>query len=136
MKFLSPKVHGFLDLAVIVVLLAAPSLFGFQSNASTVSYVLAGAYVLIVAFTAYPEGLVKAIPFTVHGAIELVLAPLLVLMPWIARFSSDTAGKAFFIVAGIALFGVWLVTDYKAADIFYHKKGIELGKNRMRGAHA
>ena len=44
---------------------------------------ICAAYVLIVVFTAYPLGLVKAIPFTVHGTIELILSPLLIALPWL-----------------------------------------------------
>jgi hypothetical protein len=137
MKFISPKVHGYLDFAVIALLIIAPSLFKFSSPASTLCYILAVVYVAIVVFTAYPEGLVKAIPFTIHGTIELILSPLLVAMPWIAKFSWDMNGRYFFVVAGIALFFVWLFTDYKAADIAYRKKGIDLTqRGGMRGAHA
>lgn len=136
MKFLSPKIHGILDMLVTVVLFIAPSLFHFGREASTVSYILGAAYVVIILATAYQYGLVKVLPFTVHGAIELILSPFLVAMPWIAGFRYDQAGRDFFVVAGIALFLVWAATDYKAADIQYHKKGIDLGerKGRMRAA--
>jgi hypothetical protein len=135
MKFINPKIHGILDWAVIVVLLIAPSLFHFVKEAATVSYVLAAVYIVMVLATAYPLGLFKLIPFTLHGAVELVLSPILVAMPWIAGFSYDTTSRYFYIVAGIALLAVWAFTDYKAADIAYGKKGIDIGqKGRMRPA--
>ena len=137
MKFISPKVHGFLYLAVILALFVSPSLFAFSQNASSVTYILAAAYVLIVLFTAYPLGLFKAIPFTVHGALELILSPLLIAMPWLAAFRMDAGARYFYIVAGVLLFITWLFTDYKAADIVYRKKGIDVGGDgKMRGAHA
>lgn len=137
MKFISPKLHGYLDMGVVALLILAPRVFAFSSAAASFSYILAVAYVAIIVFSAYPEGLVKAIPFTVHGAIELVLSPLLIAMPWIAKFNWDMHGRNFFIVSGIALFFVWLFTDYKAADIAYQKKGIDLSRrSRMRGATA
>lgn len=135
MKILSPKIHGYLDYAVILLLAIAPSLFDFTRKASTVSYTLAGVYLLMVLATAYPLGLFKVIPFTVHGTIELILSPLLVALPWIAGFNEHAASRNFFIVAGVALFFVWLTTDYKAADIAYRKKGIDMG-GQTRGAHA
>jgi hypothetical protein len=137
MKFITPKIHGILDMLVTVVLFVAPSLFGFGREASAVSYTLGAAYIVVILATAYPYGLVKLLPFTVHGAIELVLSPLLIAMPWIAGFSYDMAGRAFFVAAGVLLFVVWLTTDYKAADIAYRKKGIDVGgdeKRRMRTA--
>lgn len=123
MKFLTPKIHGILDYAVIVVLFVAPTLFGFAREAATVSYILGAAYVLMSLTTAYPLSLAKLIPFTVHGMIELILSPFLVAMPWLAGFSDHAASRLFYIVAGVALFLVWMVTDYKAADIAYGKRG-------------
>ena len=133
MKFLSPKIHGYLDFAVILVLFIGPSLFNFTNVASTLSYILGAVYLVLVVFTAYPQGLFKVIPFTVHGAIELVLSPLLIAMPWLARFSNDNSACYFYIALGVALFAVWLTTDYKAADIAYGKRGPDLGE-RPRGA--
>src|SRR4051812_13108102 len=135
MKLLSPKIHGILDILVTIVLFVAPSVFHFGREASAVSYVLGAVYVVVILATAYQYGLVKLIPFTVHGMVELILAPFLVAMPWLAGFGYDMAGRDFFIVAGIALFIVWFLTDYKAADIAYGKKGIDLlgdRKGRMR----
>jgi hypothetical protein len=134
MKILSPKVHGYLDYAVILVLFIAPSLLGFAAEAAAVSYVLGAAYILLALLTAYPLSLAKVIPFTVHGTIELVLSPFLVAMPWLAGFSAHDASRNFFIIAGIALFIVWAVTDYKAADIAYRKQGIDLPGGKPRTA--
>jgi hypothetical protein len=137
MKFISPKIHAWLDIGVAIVLFLAPSVLRMTSVASNICYILGVAYVAIIVFTAYPFGVVKALPFTVHGTIELVLAPFLVAMPWLARFSQDMHARVFFVVAGLALFLVWLTTDYKAADIAYRKRGVDLGdRGRIRGATA
>jgi hypothetical protein len=135
MKVLNPKIHGILDILVTIVLFIAPSIFHFRREAAATSYVLGAAYIVIILATAYQYGLVKLLPFTVHGAVELILSPFLIAMPWIAGFGYDMAGRDFFVVAGIALFIVWLLTDYKAADIAYGKKGIDLlgdRKGRIR----
>lgn len=134
MKILSPKNHGFLDYAVIVVLFIAPSLLDFPGEAAGISYTLGAAYILMSILTAYPLSLAKIIPFTVHGTIELVLSPFLVAMPWIAGFSQHDAARNFFIVAGVALFAVWAVTDYKAADQAYGKRGIGIKAGKARTA--
>jgi hypothetical protein len=134
MKFLSPKIHGFLDFAVILLLFIAPPLLGFPGVAASVSYILGAAYLALVLLTAYPLGLAKLIPFTVHGTIELVLSPLLVAMPWLAGFSEYNAAQYFYVIGGIALFFVWLTTDYKAADIAYGKRGPDFKAGRPRPA--
>jgi len=137
MKIIPPKVHGFLDFAVILLLIVAPSLFKFADEAAKISYALAFVYVILVLATAYPFGIFKVIPFTVHGAIELVLSPILVAMPWIAGFQHDSTSRIFYIIAGAALFLVWLTTDYKAADLQYRKHGLDTGgTGRIHGARA
>jgi hypothetical protein len=115
MHILKPRPHGVIDYAAIVLLAAAPSLFGFDGTPETLCYAIAGIYLVMSLFTAYPLGLVKAIPFTAHGGVELVLAPLLAALPWLAGFADVPMARNFFLVMAVALLGVWLVTDYKAA---------------------
>lgn len=134
MHFLSPKYHSFIDIAAILALLIAPSAMDFPREAATTSYILAAAYAVLVALTAYPLGIAKVIPFTVHGTIELVLSPLLIAMPWLAGFSADEPARWFFVAMGAALFVVWLITDYKAADIGYGKRGVGVKPGHPRTA--
>ncbi|MGH8471003.1 MAG: hypothetical protein ACREVJ_00745 [Gammaproteobacteria bacterium] len=56
MEILGPRVHGYLAFSVV----------------ATVSYALAAIHLVLTLLTAFPSGVVKAIPFTVHGALELV----------------------------------------------------------------
>jgi len=78
MKIMSPRVHGYLDLVVIAAFALAPTLLGFGSRAASLCYVLAGLHATLTVLTAFPMGLLKMIPFPVHGALEAVMAPLLV----------------------------------------------------------
>jgi hypothetical protein len=66
--------------------------------------------------TAYPLGLAKIIPFTAHGVLELGVAVALTLSPWLFGFSHEDAARSFFIIAGVGLSLVVLVTNYRAAD--------------------
>ena len=116
MKILSPTVHGYLDYMAVLALLVAPALFDFSALAANTSYTLAVLYFVFSLCTAYPLGAFKLIPFTVHGGIELATAVLFIVLPWIVGFAPDDAARNFFIIAGVLLFAVWLVTDYKAAD--------------------
>jgi hypothetical protein len=65
--------------------------------------------------TAYPLGAAKIIPFTVHGSIEAATSVLLVIAPFLFGFSDIPSARNFFIIGGIALFAVWLTTNYRAA---------------------
>ena len=120
MKFLDPRTHGYLDYAAVAVLALAPTLFGFGGVAATICYVVAAMQLGMSLLTAYPLGVAKVIPFSVHGAIELVVAMALVVAPWLLGFSSEDAARNFFVVAGLGLFSVYLVTNYKAAGRSRH----------------
>lgn len=116
MKLLSPRVHGFLDYLVVVFLLLAPSLFGFRGIAATLCYVLAPIQLVMSLLTDYPLGIAKVIPFPVHGAVELIVALGLIVMPWIFGFSIFAMQRNFFIASGVGLGLVWLVTNYVPAS--------------------
>jgi hypothetical protein len=113
---LSPRVHGFLDYGAILLLFLAPSLFGFSGLPATLLYIVAVAYLAMVLLTAYPLGAAKVIPFTVHGYVEAALAVLFIVAPFILGFSDVVAARNFYVVAGIALGGVFLLTNYRAAE--------------------
>ena len=116
MKILTPRQHGVIDYAVVVLFLAAPSLFGFTGVAATLSYALAAVHLLLTLFTAFPLGLVKVVPFGVHGTLELVISVALVAVPWVLGFAEQTRARNFYVGTGLAVFVVYLITDYKAAD--------------------
>jgi hypothetical protein len=113
---LSPRIHGFIDYGSVVLLLLSPMLFGFAGVPATLCYLFAGALLVLSLITAYPLGVAKVVPFTLHGMIEAVSAVGLVLAPFLFGFSRVEAARNFFIVAGIALGLVFLVTNYKAAE--------------------
>jgi len=115
MKILSPRVHGYLDYLVVVVFLLAPTLFRLEGAPCKISYALAGIHLVLTLVTAFPLGLVKVIPFTVHGALELVVSIALVALPWLLGFAGNAPARNFYVAAGVVIFLVWLVTDYKGA---------------------
>lgn len=116
MKFLSPRVHGYLDYLVVALFLVAPTIFGFTGVAAALCYIIAIFQGLMSLLTAYPLGVAKVIPFTVHGAIEAVAAVFLFVSPWLFNFSYITVERNYYIATGVALAVVWLFTDYRAAQ--------------------
>ena len=67
MKFISPKIHGFIDYLVVVFLLASPTFFGFTGLVAIFTYALGAVHLLLTAFTNYPLGIVKVIPVNLHA---------------------------------------------------------------------
>lgn len=116
MKILSPRVHGYLDYTVVVAFAIVPTVLNFSQTPAMVSYILAAVHLTETVITRFPLGLIKVLPFTVHGSIEFVMSFLLVAMPWIFGYANEAAARNYYIGAGIGLFVVWLITDYKAAD--------------------
>ena len=117
MKVLSPRIHGYLDLLVIAAFVLAPTLLGFRGSAASLCYVLAAIHLSLTLLTAYPLGLLKMIPFPVHGGLEAVMAPVLVAAPWLVGFAHAAAPRAWFVASGVALAVVWLVTDYRSDPV-------------------
>lgn len=118
MKILNPRVHGYIDYLAVLYFLAAPSLFGLTGLPATIFYVLAAAHLILTLLTAYPLGVVKVIPFPLHGAIELLAGIALVALPWLLGFAnSDVLARNIYVASGALLFIAWLVTDYKTAEI-------------------
>ncbi|WP_258192867.1 hypothetical protein [Nitrosomonas oligotropha] len=62
----------------------------------------------------FPFGVVKLIPFTVHGWIERMVGPLLVAMPFILNFSDEEVARNFYIAIGIVIIVIGMLTDYRA----------------------
>ena len=116
MKILSPKVHGYLDYAVVLLLFAAPSLFNFEGTPAILSYVLGSMQLLMSLMTAYPLGAARVIPFPIHGGVEVAVTVLLIAAPWLFQFAHMENARNFFLVSGVGLGLVWLVTDYRAAE--------------------
>lgn len=109
-------VHGAIEYVAGVLLIAAPFLFGFDSNAAVAVAIVAGVVVLVVAAsTDGPTSLVNSIPLAAHVLLDYALAALLVASPFLFGFSGESAPTAFFIVLGIAHLLVTIGTRFKVA---------------------
>jgi hypothetical protein len=114
MNLLSARLHGFLDLVTVAVFVLAPFLFGLGGYVAAVAWGLAALHLLMTLLTRFPLGLVKVIPFPVHGAVELVVGVVLVLaMPRMLAAGPGSPARTFFVDAGAALLVVWLLTRYR-----------------------
>jgi hypothetical protein len=95
-------VHGVIEYIAGVLLVAAPFLFSFESDAATAVSIVAGVIVLIVAAsTAMSTGLIKSIPVQAHVVLDYILAALLIASPFIFGFTDDGTATAVFIALGV-----------------------------------
>lgn len=97
-----PYVHGALEYVAAGLLIAAPFLLGFDSDAATAASIVVGVAVLVItASTESATGLAKVIPVAIHAVLDLVLAAFLIAAPFLLGFQDETAPTAFFIVLGV-----------------------------------
>lgn len=115
MKVLNGMMHGLIDYASVLIFALGPTVSGFTGPQAKICYVLAFVHLLLTLATKFPLGVLKAVPFPTHGAIELLVSILLVVLPWIAGFSAGVNSRNFFLFMGLIIFVVWLVTDYRGS---------------------
>ena len=109
--------HGLIEYAAGVLLVAAPFLFTFTADAATATAIVAGVLVLIIgASTAMPTGLIKSIPVQAHVVLDYLLAVALIASPFLFGFSGDGTATAFFIVIGVAHLLITIATRFVKDD--------------------
>jgi len=112
---ISRFVHGVIEYAAGVLLIAAPFLFGFVDGAATAVSIIAGVLVLVVAAsTEGASSLVPSIPISVHVLLDFALAAVLVASPFLFGFTDESAPTAFFIVLGVAHLLITIGTRFKS----------------------
>ena len=110
-------VHGLIEYAAGVLLIAAPFLFAFESDAAVAVSVVAGVIVIIVAAsTEGPTSLINSIPIAAHLLLDFALAAVLIAAPFLFGFSDETSATAFFLVLGVAHVLVTIGTRFRAPD--------------------
>lgn len=114
MKIITPKLHGYLDFLTVAIFLMAPSLLGLSGLPATIAYGLAVIHLAVTLITDFEYGVVKILPFKVHGLIERIVGPLLVALPFVLGFTGQGAAVYFYVVIGAVIIAVGLVTDYDA----------------------
>src|SRR5882724_13467964 len=109
--------HAIADYAVGLSLIVVAIAVGGSSGAIATGIVVGATVLLVSMLTKYPLGVAKVLPFTVHSAGDYLAAALLIVSPFALNFNDSDAGlTAFYIVAGIAVLAVSLITNYQYSD--------------------
>jgi hypothetical protein len=116
MNILSRITHGYLDYLTVVIFLLAPTLLGMSGLPAMIAYGLAVIHLLLTIATDFPSSMIKIIPFKLHGWLERLVGPLLIVLPFILGFSNDTVARNFYIGIGIVIIAVGICTNYKGTD--------------------
>ncbi|TVT41539.1 hypothetical protein FNT36_08860 [Hymenobacter setariae] len=124
MKPISPTLHGVLDYLTCGFFLVLPSEFDLTGTYANVCYLLAGGYLVISLLTNMPFGLLKVIPFWLHGRLELVSGLVFIASPWLFGYAGNTTMRNLFIGVGIVFLVVFALTQWQPQD----KTVVELQK--------
>ena len=109
--------HAVADYAVGILLIVVAAAVGGSTGAVATGIVVGAVVLLVSMLTKYPLGVKKVLPFTVHSAGDYLAAALLLLSPWVLNFHGTDGGlTAVYVVAGIAVLAVSLVTNYQYSD--------------------
>lgn len=114
---LTSKIHGIIDYAVVLFLWLSPTLFHLPEFTALFTYVLGGIHLILTLTTKFEMGLIKLIPFKLHGWIELVVSIVLIGFAFYLGDREGALARNFYLVFGAAVFVTWAITDYKRAPI-------------------
>ena len=106
--------HAVADYAVGITLIVVAAVAGGAAKAVAPGIVVGAVVLAVSMLTAYPLGVAKVLPFTVHSAGDYLAAALLVSAPFVLKFNHTATGlTAFYVAAGLAVLAVSLVTNYQ-----------------------
>lgn len=110
MNLLTRAQHAYVDALAVVVFALAPLMFGLDSAGAALSYVLAGAHLIMSLVTAdLPGAPQRIIPLPLHGLIEAAVAVALGLVAWLVF---DSTEQVFFLVMAAVILLVFAITPY------------------------
>lgn len=113
---ISRFLHGAIEYAAGVLLIAGPFIFGFEASAAVALSIVAGVVVIAVAAsTEGPSSLIDTLPIPVHLLLDYALAAVLIASPFLFGFSDESSPTAFFIVLGVLHLLVTIGTRFKPA---------------------
>src|SRR4051812_1855746 len=108
--------HACLDYIVGLATLASPWIFGFNDISSTATQVMVAVGLVVLGLsllTDYPLGLIKAVPFKVHGTLETLGGIMLLISPWIFGYVNQSQiATVYAVITGIIWLGVVAITNY------------------------
>jgi hypothetical protein len=116
MRVLSARIHGYLDFALIAILVLGPFVVGLGGTPALISWLLAAAHLLLTLATRFPMGVWRVIPFVVHGLIELAVAAFFAALPFTAGYSPGSPARRYYVTMAALVFLLWVLTDYRGDE--------------------
>ena len=111
MRPITPGLHRTLDVVTVLAFAAAPSLLGLAGLPAYVAYVLAAVHSLVTLLTAFDPTMRRPLSLALHGLIEGIVGPALILLPLVGGWNG--VARDFYFAAGLVIIAVRLLTDYR-----------------------
>ena len=109
--------HAIADYAVGTLLIVVAIAVGGSTGAVATGVVVGATVLAVSMLTKYPLGVAKVLPFTVHSLGDYLAAGLLLVAPFALNFvDSDGGLSVFYVVMGVAVLAVSLITNYQYSD--------------------
>lgn len=109
MKPIHSRAHGILDYLVGVVLIIAPSLFGFADGPERWVPIILGITTIVYSLlTDYELGAIRVLPFRAHLIIDAFSGVFLALSPWLFGFADRMIAPH--LILGLAEIGVVMLS--------------------------
>jgi hypothetical protein len=118
LRFLTPRIHGVLDYAAVIVLVAAPFLLGLAATnrlALGISLVLGVALLGYSLITDYAYSLSGTLSFKIHLVFDALSGLGAIAAPFIFGFGG--VAKIYYIVMGVGVLLVVALTDPRADSV-------------------
>ncbi len=110
--------HGVIEYLGGALFIALPFLLGYDSGTAVALSIIVGVLLIaIAASTDGPTSLVNQIPRSAHVALDYLLAVMLIALPFLAGFSSETAPTVVFIAVGVAHLLITIGTRFRSAPL-------------------
>ena len=98
----SPRLHGLAEYLLGGFFIAAPFIFGFESDAAVAIAVVGGVALMLMAATSSTgPSLGGVVPVGLHVLFDVLLAGFLIAAPFIFGFSDEAAPTGLFIGVGV-----------------------------------
>ena len=107
MKFITKRIHAFLDYPVAIALMVLPFVLGLGNTNSMALYlsVITGAAAFILTLlTDHHLGLLRIVPYKLHLIVDFIVAITFILAPFI--FSFEGIDAYYYWINGIAVITV------------------------------
>lgn len=116
MRVIGPRLHGYIDIVLVVCFALGPLLYGLGGPPAAISLLIAAVLLFLTLITRFPLGVVRTVPLPVHGLVELAITIFVVALPKLGGYSPGSPARTFYWTMALALAIVWLLTDYREQE--------------------